>query len=247
MKQVHLYTKRRPLPLIELQDITCPKHPEDVVHKCKSSLKKKRQLKEALIYDGEDVGDNATSSKRTRLGSKKITRKGIKLLTGHNYDKENNPKILLVTNIEYTTGHGGMFTQSPPPTIAGGVESLNDKIENKLDENESDDHDDVNHKFSIEDSDEDPINEETDLVKEYDEIEEEVETKKDDKDAKDIHDDDNHKFSIEDIDKNPINEEINFVKEYDEVEEDVVTNKDDMNDKDKKKDDMDDNKPKKDV
>ena len=78
---------------VELQDITCPKPPEDVIIKCTSSLKKKRQLKEALIYDGEDIGDHATSSKRTQSGSKKVTRKRMKLLTEHDYDDDNNTNI----------------------------------------------------------------------------------------------------------------------------------------------------------
>ena len=63
MKQVHLYTKWRPLLPIELQDIICPKRSEDVVNKFKSSLKQKRQLKEALIYDGVKDGDHRTLTK----------------------------------------------------------------------------------------------------------------------------------------------------------------------------------------
>ena len=98
----------------------------------------------------------------------------MKLLTEHDYVDDNNTNIPLVTNIEYATGQGDMFTQPPPPTIAGDVESLNDELGVKIHENDSNDH--VNHKFSIEDSDKDPINKETDLVKEYDEIKEEVET-----------------------------------------------------------------------
>ena len=204
-------------------------------------MKKKRQLKEALIYDGEDVGDHATSSKRTQSGTKKVTRKQMKLLTEHDYDDDNNPNVPLVTNIEYATGQGDMLTQPPPPTIADDVESLNNELGVKIDENESNDHDDhVNHKFSIEDSDKDPINEETDLVKEYDEIEEEVEANRDDKDVKDTDDDVNHRSLIKDSDKKPINEETDLVKVYNKIEEDVEPNKDD-------KDDMDDKEQKKDV
>ena len=59
-------------------------------------------------------------------------------------------------------------------------------------------------KFSIEDSDKDPINKETDLVKEYDEVEEDVEPNKDENDSDDCV---NHKFSIEDNDEDLINKE----------------------------------------
>ncbi len=60
MKHVRLYIKWRPLFLIELQDIACLKSPEDVVNKCKSRLKKKRELKETMLYDSVEDGDNAT-------------------------------------------------------------------------------------------------------------------------------------------------------------------------------------------
>ena len=115
------------------------------------------------------------------------------MLTEDNYDDNNDINIPLVTNVEFATGQCGMSTQPPPPTIAGDVESLNEELGDKVDKNEIDDHDDVNHKFSIEDSDKDPINEETDLVKEYDEIKDKVETNKDDKDVEDTHDDVNRK------------------------------------------------------
>ena len=69
MKQVHLYSKWRPLLLIELQDITCPKLSEDVVMKCKTSLKQKRELKEALMCDGVEDDDIRTLTKRTRSGT----------------------------------------------------------------------------------------------------------------------------------------------------------------------------------
>ena len=112
-----------------------------------------------------------------------------------------------------------MFTQPPPPTIAGEVESLKDELGVKIHENDSDDH--VNHKFSIENSEEDPINKETDLAKEYDEVEKDVEQNKDENDSDDYDDHVNHKFSIEDSDEDPINKGTDLVKEYNEVEEDV--------------------------
>ena len=144
LKQVHMYTKWRPLLPIELQDITCPKPTDDVVKECKSNLKKKRELKQALIYDGIEDGDYATLSKRTQSGSKKITRKRMKLLTEHEHD-EDNGNMPLVSNIEYATGAGGMFTQPPPPTIAADVESLNDEpqpiVDERVYDSESDDED----------------------------------------------------------------------------------------------------------
>ena len=133
LKQVHMYTKWRPLLPVEMQDITCPKPTDDVVKECKSNLKKKREMKQALIYDGIEDGDHATLAKRTKSGSKKITRKRMKLLTEKEHD-EDNDNIPLVTNIEYATGAGGMFTQPPPPTIAADVESLNDEPEPVVDE-----------------------------------------------------------------------------------------------------------------
>ena len=72
MKQVPLYTKWRPLLPIELQDITCPKSSEDVFNKCKSSLKQKRQLKEALIYDDVEDGDHRALTNELDLGQRKL-------------------------------------------------------------------------------------------------------------------------------------------------------------------------------
>ena len=103
-------------------------------------------MKEALIYDGEDAGDHATSSKRTQSGSKKITRKQMKLSTEDNYDDNNDIDIPIVTNVEFATGQGGMFTQPPPPTIAADAESLNDELGDKVDKNESDDDDTMKSK-----------------------------------------------------------------------------------------------------
>ena len=146
MKQVHMYTKWRPLLPIELQDITCPKPSDDVVNKCKSSLKKKRQMKQSLLYDGVEDGDLVALSKQTQSGTKKITRKRMKLLTEKEHD-EDNSNLPLVSNIEFVTGAGGIFTQPPPPTIAGDVESLVD--ERVYYDNESDDNDDDNVKLSV--------------------------------------------------------------------------------------------------
>ena len=248
MKQVHLYTKWRPLLPIELQDITCPKPPEDVFHKCKTSLKKKRQLKEALIFDDED---HATSSKRTRSASKKITRKRMKLSTEDNFDDDNDINIPIVTNVEFAAGQGGMFTQPPPPTIAADVESLNDKVGDKVDEIESEDDDNLKNKF-IEDSDEDPINEATKLVKENDEFEDKVEINKNDKDVEDTDDDIIEKLLMKDSDPKRNNEETNLIEEHDEVDKEVESNKHDEVVKDvetnkDEMDDMDDKEPKNDV
>ena len=152
LKQVHMYTKWRPLLPIELQDITCPKPTDDVVKECKSNLKKKRELKQALIYDGIEDGDHAALSKRTQSGSKKITRKRMKLLTEREHD-EDNGDMPLVSNIEYARGAGGMFTQPPPPTIAADVESLNDEHQPPLDERvyDSESEDDGKKKSPVED------------------------------------------------------------------------------------------------
>jgi len=159
MKQVHLYTKWRPLLPVELQDVTCPKPSEDVVNKCKSSLKQKRQLKEALIYDGIEEGDDRTLTKRTRSGTKKVTRKRMRLLTDNILHGDDDNNTSLITNVEYAAGSDNLFTQPPPPTIAGDVESLADDVGNNVYESNSDhNNNDHNVRIPTEDTDHERIN-----------------------------------------------------------------------------------------
>ena len=129
MKQVHLFTKWRPLLPVGLQDITCPQLFEDVVMKGKSSLKQKRKLKGALMFDGFEDGDNRTRTKRTRSGANKVTRKRMTLLTEGTFDEDTNRDKSLISNLEYATGGGNLSTQPPPPTIATDVKSLADDVE----------------------------------------------------------------------------------------------------------------------
>ena len=76
----------------------------------------------------------------------------MKLLTEHEYD-EDNGNIPLVSNIEYATGAGGMFTQPPPPTIAGDVESLTDEPQPLLNKQvyDSESNDDGKKKLPVKD------------------------------------------------------------------------------------------------
>ena len=71
MKQEHLYTKRRLFLPVELQYVTGPKTPSDIVSKSKSTFEKKQQLKEALTYEGVEDGDHVTGLKQIHSGTKK--------------------------------------------------------------------------------------------------------------------------------------------------------------------------------
>ena len=74
-KQVHLYSKWRPLIPIEYQDITCPKPSDEVILRMKKDLKAKRELKEALLYDQSNINEPTTIVSRNNTRSKKKKKK----------------------------------------------------------------------------------------------------------------------------------------------------------------------------
>ena len=75
-----------------------------------------------------------------------------------------------MTNIECAIGQSGMFTQPPPPTISGDIESLNNKHGDKVDDNKSNNNDD-NEILSIKENEEEPNNKENNLIKDCREVE----------------------------------------------------------------------------
>ena len=70
------------------------------------------------------------------------------LLTEDTFDEDTNRDKSLISNLEYATGDGNLFTQPPPPTIAADVESLADEVE----DTKNDDRDNMLHESDSEDS-----------------------------------------------------------------------------------------------
>ena len=93
-KQVHLYSKWRPLIPIEYQNISCPKPSNDVIQRMKKDLKAKRELKEALLYDQSNIKEPEKRISRNNTRSKKNKRRD------QTSSKDDDPpeNLLLTTN-----------------------------------------------------------------------------------------------------------------------------------------------------
>ena len=93
-KQVHLYSKWRPLIPIEYQDISCPKPSDNVIERMKKDLKAKQELKEALLYDQSHINEPETRISQNAIRTKKKKKKD----ETNKKDDDLSEDFLLLTN-----------------------------------------------------------------------------------------------------------------------------------------------------